>query len=46
MVHGRARAAPRQTWRVALNEGSEEVNLRWEAASVLFSTKRHFLRGT
>ena len=31
MVHGRARAPPRQTWRVALDEGRLEVSLRWEA---------------
>jgi hypothetical protein len=28
MVHGRARAPPRQTWRVAVNEGRLRVSLR------------------
>jgi len=36
MVHGRARAPPRQTWRVAVDEGRLRVASDWRPPSFIF----------
>ena len=36
MVHGRARAPPRQTWRVAVDEGRLRVVSDWRPPSFIF----------
>ncbi len=46
MVHGRARAPPRQTWCVAVDAGRLYPDGLSGGHLVLFSTKLHFQRGT